>query len=49
MLQCVNIYECAEREQLHEANGYRKVSMYEDSAPRGVTEQVDSQTKFSIN
>jgi len=44
MLQCVNIHEYAETEQLHEANEYCKVSLSEDSRPRDVPEQVDSQT-----
>ena len=48
-LQCGNIHEYAEREQPHEANGYCKVSLSEDSGPRDVPEQVDSRTKFSAN
>ena len=46
MLQCINIYEHAEREQLHEANGYCKARFSEDSSPTDVPEHVDSQTKL---
>ena len=49
MLQCGNIYEYAEKEQLHEANGFCKVSMSEDSGPRDVLGKVGSQTKFRVN
>ena len=35
---CFNVYEYDDREQLHEANGYCKVSLSEDNAPRDVPE-----------